>query len=401
MPVIKSCRACGKSKPLSEFRHHHSRPDGHEAQCKACRNGDSPAGAAIRAAAPVKPVEEKLPQLEEHHLRRQLREAEARNREILEQLATVKDVADLLKKAREMRINPILPRDRKQGPRREATALAMASDWHVEQRVDPAAVDDRNCYDLAISQRRMERFFEGVRYCTDFNRQIFTVRDLVLDFGGDFITNYLREENQQTNLLTPPKAIAYWKTHAKAGIKHLLADPQLERIAIPCVDGNHPRLTKKMQAANRTAMNLETLMYMQLAEEFADEPRVQFQVATGPELYFEVYGRTIRSRHGDTVHSQGGVGGITVPLLRAIPRWDSVRRADLSLVHHFHQLISMPNVIVNGSLIGYDEYAIASGFAFEPPAQAFCMLDPLRFKSTFMPIWVSDRADDRITRGVA
>lgn len=389
---MSKCATCPRQLTAAEVRDRRAR-------CRQCA-GSGHKVARTAADDPRRPREQ-LSQLDEHHLRRQVREGEARNRELLAELATVKDVADMLAKARETRINPIKPRERRQGSKREATALVMASDWHVEQRVDPAAVDDRNRYDLAISQQRMERFFEGAMYCVNFNRQIFTVRDMVLDFGGDFITNYLRDENQQTNLLTPPKAIAYWKTHAKAGIKHLLSDPQLERIAIPCVDGNHPRLTKKMQAANRTSMNLETLMYMQLAEEFADEPRVQFQIATGPELYFEVYGRTIRSRHGDTVHSQGGVGGITVPLLRAIPRWDSVRRADLSLVHHFHQLISMPNVIVNGSLIGYDEYAIASGFAFEPPAQAFCMLDPLRFKSTFMPIWVSDRADDRITRGAA
>ena len=405
---MKRCPKCGGTN-LTEDKNGAGRVF---SRCRDCRRDrervqritsadDPPVRDTLRDMPPPRPIKEQLSQLEEHQLRRQLRDAEARNREIVEQLATVKDVADMLAKARETRIDPIRPRERQQGNKREATALVMASDWHVEQRVDPAAVDDRNRYDLTISEQRMERFFEGTRYCVEFNRQIFNVRDMVLDFGGDFITNYLRDENQQTNLLTPPRAIAYWKTHAKAGIKHLLADPHLERIAIPCVDGNHPRLTKKMQAANRAEMNLETLMYMQLAEEFVDEPRVQFQVATGPELYFEVYGRTVRSRHGDTVHSQGGVGGITVPLLRAIPRWDSVRRADLSLVHHFHQLISMPNVIVNGSLIGYDEYAIASGFAFEPPAQAFCMLDPLRFKSTFMPIWVSDRADDRITRGVA
>jgi hypothetical protein len=413
MEPVKLCGTCGHTKALGDFRANADRPDGHEAQCRDCRNsrrrersayrttGADDVQAPTRDTLRVRPQVETLGQLEEHNLRRQLRESEARNRELVEQLATVKDVANLLQKAREMRIDPIRPRERKQGKKREATALAMASDWHVEQRVDPLAVDDRNRYDLTISRRRMERFWEATRYCVNFNREIFTVRDLVVDFGGDFITNYLRDENQQTNLLTPTGAIAYWKTHAKAGIKHLLEDDKLERIAIPCVDGNHPRLTKKMQAANRTQMNLETLMYLQLAEEFADEPRVQFQVATGPELYFDVYGRTVRSRHGDTVHSQGGVGGITIPLLRALARWDSVRRADLTLVHHFHQLINMPNIIVNGSLIGYDEYAIASGFPFEPPAQAFCMLDTLRFKGIFMPMWVGERDDDRLTRGVA
>lgn len=387
----RTCPKCGGSN-LRERRNGEGRVS---YRCRDCeRGGKEGAGRTVKRNV------EKLGQLEEHHLRRQLREEQSRNAELITQLASAKDVSDLLIKAASTKVAPIKPRERsgKVGKLREATALLMASDWHVEQRVDPAAVDDRNRYDLTISQRRMERFFERGRHLVEHERQHYTVRDMVLDFGGDFITNYLRDENQQTNLLTPTRAIAYWKTHAKAGIKFFLEDPLLERISVKCVDGNHPRLTKKMQAANRAGMNLETLMYCQLAEEFADEPRVDFQIATGTQIYFDVYDHTVRSLHGDVVNYHGGVGGITIPLLRALGRWNTVRHADLTLVHHFHQLTSLPHMIVNGSLIGFDEFAMSIGAEFEPPQQAFHMLDSLRFRSTFIPMFVGERSDDRLTR---
>ena len=38
MSLVKTCSTCGESKPLSQFTRDRSKPDGHRAQCKACRN---------------------------------------------------------------------------------------------------------------------------------------------------------------------------------------------------------------------------------------------------------------------------------------------------------------------------------------------------------------------------
>lgn len=83
-----------------------------------------------------------------------------------------------------------------------------------------------------------------------------------------------------------------------------------------------------------------------------------------------------------------------IPIYKALARYDTVRRADLSVLGHFHQLTSLTDLIINGSLCGYSEYSLTIGARFEPPAQAFTILDPLRFKSVNMPLWVSSREDD-------
>ena len=183
--------------------------------------------------------------------------------------------------------------------------------------------------------------------------------------------------------------------------RYLLEDGQLERLVIPCNDGNHGRLTEKTRSATRKENSLEWLLYIGLQREFARDPRVQFQIADGTQLFLDVYGRTIRFTHGDSVKYGGGIGGITIPIYKALARWDTVRHADLTIMGHFHQRISLSDLIVNGSLIGYSPYAMDIGARFEPPAQEFSMLEPVRFRSASIPLHVSDREDDDAYREAA
>jgi hypothetical protein len=53
---------------------------------------------------------------------------------------------------------------------------------------------------------------------------------------------------------------------------------------------------------------------------------------------------------------------------------------------HWHQLIQLTRLIVNGSLKGYDEYAYSANFPFEVPQQALWLTHP-RYGITYrMPV---------------
>lgn len=338
-------------------------------------------------------VQEAITQVEEHRLKQDNARLRADVKRLTAELSDAQHVAEIVSLARDAAPPRILPRER-DFAKREATALAMASDWHVEEEVRPEQVVGRNRYNLEISQRRMERFFEATRWAIDFNRQIFTIRDLVLWLGGDFITNYLHPDNVETNLLAPPEALAYVKHGIADGIRFLLEDVGLERILIPCNDGNHGRMTEKMRSAARTQSSLEIFMYRMLADEFSDEPRVEFAIAGGEHVYVEIYDRVVRFAHGDSVRYGGGVGGITIPLYKALARWDTMRRADLTCVGHFHQRIVLPDLMVNSSLIGFSPYSMTIGARYEPPSQNFSILERLRWRAVDLPLWVSERSDD-------
>lgn len=273
--------------------------------------------------------------------------------------------------------------------KRVGTLLVIASDWHVEEEVSPGKVANRNAYNLQIAEERARRFFAATQAMLNLHRNTHDVDNMIVGILGDMITNYLHPDNVETNLLSPPEAITFAHRLLTAGIKMLLDDPKTKRVIIPFADGNHGRMTEKMRAAARKENSLEQLLYHFIASEFANNPRVECVFSEGQQTYLEVYGKTIRFTHGDQVRYQGGVGGITIPLYKALKNWDTVRHADLTCMGHFHQLHFSRGLIVNGSLMGYSPYSLQIGAPYEPPQQACVLLDSEHFDSIKTPLWVA------------
>lgn len=411
MPAKRECSACGKSKPLTKdyfpYREENGGTKGYyRPQCLACYNDKRrKAHGAPRDAKLPKPIEEQLGQVEEHRLRKRLRDLEDKNAKLVADLSEGGEynefITEVLRRQNDKsRIQGriIKPRERK-SKLAEATPLVLASDWHVEEQVLPERVAYRNRYNLEISTRRMQRFFEATRWAVKHQRDVFKIRDLILWLGGDFMTNFLHEDDVENNLLAPLETVLYLEKNLSAGLDFLLEDPEIERFVIPCNDGNHGRTTKKMRAATRIQHSLETLLYAMLAAKYKNEKRLEFILPTSQFTFLEdVYGRTIRFLHGDVFKYGGGVGGITVPLFRAMGRWEKLKHADLTAMGHWHQRYNLPDCMVNGSLIGYNAYAMSGGFPFEPPVQSMRILEPRRFVCSDIPLFVSDREDDIANR---
>jgi hypothetical protein len=349
----------------------------------------------------VEVVEETITRVEEHRLKRRIKDLESELREVTEQLSEGGEYHEVIAEvlARQGEYKPTIePRERTSGLR-EGTPLVLASDWHIEEEVRPEQVEHRNRYNLDISRRRMERFFEATRWGIDHQREVFKIRDLMMWFGGDLITNFLHEDNVESNLLHPTEAILMAQEEIVRGIDFLLEDPEIEQFVFPCNDGNHGRTTKKMRSATRTQNSLEVFLYAQLAMHYRNkgEKRVKFILPTSSfNSVHGVYHRTIRFLHGDVFKYGGGIGGIYVPMFRALGRWENTMHADLTCMGHWHQRVCLPNVMVNGSLIGFNSYAMDIGANFEPPVQSMRMLEPKRWCSTDIPLWVSDREDDEM-----
>lgn len=289
---------------------------------------------------------------------------------------------------------PILRREVASGMR-EATAVVLASDWHLEEMVDPRAIEGRNAYSPEIARARAERMTEGVLWLLAMHRERFAVRDLVLWLGGDLISGYLHDELEETNELTPIEATLFAHDVIGGMIRTLLDRGDLERLIIPCNVGNHGRTTKKTRAKTRVQNSYEYLIYRHLEGVFRDEPRAQFTIAGGAHTYLRCYDRTIRFHHGDDVSYGGGIGGITIPINKAIASWQKFRHADLTCIGHFHQLLHGGDFVVNGSLVGYNEFALRIKAPYEAPQQAFFLMDSRRGRCCATPLWVDDESESR------
>lgn len=398
--ATRICGACNKELPLKSFPEHRSGQ--RRGICRECFNARRGEHGVKETASYARPAyketvaKEKLTVVEEHRLKTENRDLRARNAELAKQLSEGGEYNEIVKAAmaRPMRSPRIAPRERK-SKLREGTALILASDWHIEQEVRPEQVAGRNRYNLDISKKRMQRFWEAAVWAVRQQSDTFKIRDIILWLGGDFIQNFLHEDDVENNLLAPLDAIAYWLADTAEGLRFLLKNLDFEQMIVPENDGNHSRLTKKMRSSTRMQHSLEVFAYAQLALMFKDEPRLKFILPTSQFTFLDdVYGRTIRFLHGDVFRYSGGVGGITIPLFKAQANWEKVKHADLTCMGHWHQRICLPDLMVNGSLIGYDSYAMGGGFPFQQPVQSLRMLDPKRWCSSDIPLWVADTEDD-------
>ena len=286
-------------------------------------------------------------------------------------------------------LKPIVRREKASGLR-EATAIALASDWHVEERVLSTDTPTGNVYNLDIASFRIERFFQGVAAMVKKERGAFKIRDLQLWYGGDLVSGHIHDENVETSALAPVAACLWLQPQLEAGIHFLLEELQLDNLQLVCSYGNHGRDTKKPRRATGAHHSYEWNLYKQLERNFAKDKRVSVDASPSGHQYTQVYDFTSHYHHGDEISYGGGIGGITIPINKAVAQWDKVRRSNFHNFGHFHQYLNMGNIANNGSMIGFNGYAMSIKASPEPPQQAFYLIDSKRGKTCCSPIWVGD-----------
>ncbi len=280
---------------------------------------------------------------------------------------------------------------KKRGGSGEATAVALASDWHIEEEVKPEASSGMNFYNLEESKRRAENYFKLILYLINLEKKNTNIKHLVLGLLGDFISGDIHEDIVRSCLLQPTQAIRRCQDYIVSGIEFILQNSDLD-ITCVCHSGNHGRKDKQQLIANEAGSSLEYLMYHTIKLYFRGEKRVQVLIPEGYHSYLDIYDTTIRFHHGHAIRYGGGIGGITIPVLKKIGAWDTAgdardapffelikntveewnlaRPADIDCFGHFHQFLDGENFVANGSMIGYSPFGIHVGGKYQKPIQA-------------------------------
>lgn len=304
-----------------------------------------------------------------------------RHEDAIKSLSEQLDIALAIDRAKVRTIKPVVA----SGVASEAAAVAVASDWHCEETVKPESVNGLNEYNLCIAEKRIGKFFDGVLRLTEIERHGIDIKTLVLILGGDLMTGYIHEELQESNGLSPVQTVIWLRDRILAGIDRLRTEGEFERIVVPCCYGNHGRTTRKPRHSTGAENSFEWLLYRVLEKH---APDIEWHIAEGYHTYLPVFGKMLRIHHGDGVSYQGGIGGLTIPLEKAIAAWNKGVVADLDIFGHWHQMQQNPKWCSNGSLIGYNAFSVAIKAPYEPPQQTFFLLDSKRGRTGTWPIFV-------------
>lgn len=268
-----------------------------------------------------------------------------------------------------------------------SVAFAIASDWHVGERVTKESVDGSNEFNMRIAKIRSEKFFKNTLKLVSKEQADAKIDTLVVALIGDFISGNIHEELLASCEVPPIEEAMFAQNLLASGIEYLLANSKLKLI-IPCCVGNHARITEKVHISAEQGNSLEWMIYNNLASHFRNNKRVTFVLSKSYFTFLDVYGFIIRFSHGHAVKFGGGIGGLSVPLLKAITRYDLSKTAYLDVIGHFHQLQFNKKFVVNGCLIGDSPYGKRLGFT-GVPEQAFFLIDQKRGKTIMAPIFVT------------
>jgi hypothetical protein len=267
----------------------------------------------------------------------------------------------------------------------ESTALLIASDWHCEEVVEASTVSDLNEYSPKIARARATRFWQNSLKLVEMARSKSRVDSCVVGLLGDFISGYIHDELVEVNAMSPTEAIVFAGEMIEGGLRLLIEHAHFKRIVAVCCVGNHGRTTHKRRVATNIQNSYEWLLYYMLRRNL---PEIEWQLPTGYHNLFQVYDTRIRFHHGESVRYQGGVGGLHIPLNKAVAQWNRARPADVDILGHWHQRVSTREAIVNGSLIGYSPFAVEIKAAYEPPVQSFALIHPSRGRTVEAPVFV-------------
>lgn len=277
----------------------------------------------------------------------------------------------------------------------------LCSDWHGGEGVLPSDVGGRNAYSPEIFTARAKRLLNTSVDLLKNHMVRPNYPGIVVPLAGDMLDHLNRwVHSAEPGNPVGTRSAMNLVTEAVCALVEGYASA-FGHVFVPCVTGNHGRLTAKQSHVQRSEENLDAMLYDRVKQVMDRDSvlrrRVKVVVASGTDLRWHVYGHRYLLLHGDPASMGSGGGDGIIGALGPIARGDKRTRArnsqidrsyDTLVMGHYHQWTVVPGVIVNGSLKGYDAYAYSHGFPYEPPRQAMWLTHPKWGITCHWPVYV-------------
>lgn len=260
----------------------------------------------------------------------------------------------------------------------------MCSDWHWGECVDPKQIEYLNHYNLAIANERADRVFNKSLELLFHHQSGQTYDGMAVLLGGDMFSGNIHEELRITNDAPIHDCLLSLSEKLAAGLIEM--SKQFPWVYVAGVVGNHGRIDRKPTAKFAVQDNYDWLLYnlvMRLVQgRLGEKCNVEFDISTALDLPYKLYNTRYLLTHGDQIGGGSGVGGFWPSMMKVAHR--KQQRAvkggtggfDYMVCGHFHKYGNVANVIVNGSLKGYDEWVYKMNFEWERPTQALWVTHP-------------------------
>jgi len=270
------------------------------------------------------------------------------------------------------------------------TVVAPLTDTHIGEIVDFEQMAGLNSYDFDIFNKRLYGWATQLLALVELRRNSAPIDELVIPMLGDMISGDIHEELSSTNAVNVMEQMIRGANLIAQAVMYLA--PHFKKVRIPCVVGNHGRLTRK--PANKDKyVDWDYMLYQWVASFCKNQKNIEFDIPKSFVNMFNVADRNILILHGDS----GGGGSWTsiskvLTSLRnvmqyrrglekeAIEIYDHLpnkaglpTQFDSVLMGHFHRCdeidIGTGQALICGCMKGGDEFALNRLQVISKPAQ--------------------------------
>ena len=286
------------------------------------------------------------------------------------------------------------------------SAIAPLCDLHLGEVVSRQEMAGINEYNFEIFNRRLRGWTEQVVKLVQLRKTYVDVPRLYVPLIGDLISGDIHLELMKTN---EDNVVGQMIRGANLISQALIYLSQyFEEITVPCVVGNHGRMTQK-PPAKEIYVSYDYMLSQWCAAFCRNQKNIKFEIPKSFMHVFQVEGKNILMMHGDSIKSWGGSSLPAYGIVRAIGQMRQVlqfRRGleedilkladrgvtsselistfasyfDSVILGHFHRVdeidIGTGEAYICGTMKGADEFSLAKLHAASLPKQILLYVHP-------------------------
>jgi len=289
----------------------------------------------------------------------------------------------------------------KQDYNEKAEAVALLSDWHFDEEVNPLEMNGVNGYNVKVTKRRIDNLFTQIIE----NSRRLGVDIINLLFLGDLVTGDLHDLPEHKSMGSVEGTIVladYTAQHIQNLTRYF------KKIKMLGLVGNHARINPKPRLKGKQKESYEFILYNLIKK---DVKNIADFVLPDPYIYpHNIMGHDFLSFHGDIIKGGNGLSPIPVSVPRDVASLIGIysgkkakdvyvsdftddanseyagllyeafreqnRKFEYVNMAHFHtsnkvKSFNGAEVFMNGSLIGPNDFAVGMVKKGEEPKQFF------------------------------
>ena len=308
-------------------------------------------------------------------------------------IEAIKDYAPAFKS--QPKIKYLKPKGKVRG-KSPVTAIAPLTDTHVGDVVRADQMLGLNAYDIDIFNKRLYGWAEQVLNLTNFQRTHTEVTHLIIPMLGDMISGDIHDELARTNADNNLGQMIRGANLIAQALMYLA--PHYEEIKVPCVVGNHGRMTRKIPAKDKY-LDWDYMLYQWVATFCRNQKNIKFEIPKSFAHIFEAANRKFLILHGDSISGSGSLVGMnnSAAKLRGVLQYrkgleEEVSRLNIDsaapigydfdtvMMGHFHRVdeidIGTGELFICGTMKGGDEYALNRLHLISKPKQIITWWHP-------------------------